>query len=258
MGAAGRKTLCVVSPVHACSLRASRCMLRSTIPAVIARANNGRMQALSPPPRCMGAASCLSMVSPPHRGRRACAPAVASMCLHSAVGTLRNAPIHATATARAATDQSRCCTANGGMWTGMSQGVADALQSGQDHHTPFALHRTAAPSPHPHPSPGASQSTTNPTHLPTHPRPTPQGKDAIKFLEGLVVGDIAGLKDGTGSLSVFTNEKGGIIDDTVVTKVGGGGGGKGGGRGGKSCAVAPDDGGNGVQDAAWQRTRQAC
>jgi aminomethyltransferase len=34
-----------------------------------------------------------------------------------------------------------------------------------------------------------------------------------------VVGDIAGLADGTGSLSVFTNEKGGIIDDTVITKV---------------------------------------
>ncbi len=47
-----------------------------------------------------------------------------------------------------------------------------------------------------------------------------QGKDAISFLEGLVVGDIQGLADGTGSLSVFTNEKGGIIDDTVVTKVG--------------------------------------
>ncbi|PNW85588.1 hypothetical protein CHLRE_03g193750v5 [Chlamydomonas reinhardtii] len=48
-----------------------------------------------------------------------------------------------------------------------------------------------------------------------------KGKDAIQFLEGLVVGDIAGLKDGTGSLSAFTNEKGGIIDDTVITKVNG-------------------------------------
>jgi glycine cleavage system aminomethyltransferase T len=60
----------------------------------------------------------------------------------------------------------------------------------------------------------------------------PQGKDAVPFLEGLVVGDIAGLADGTGSLSVFTNEKGGIIDDTVITKVGGSGwdlGGEGGG-----------------------------
>jgi len=35
----------------------------------------------------------------------------------------------------------------------------------------------------------------------------------------LVVGDVAGITPGTGSLSVFTNEKGGIIDDTVVTKV---------------------------------------
>lgn len=35
-----------------------------------------------------------------------------------------------------------------------------------------------------------------------------------------MVGDIAALQDGTGSLSVFTNEQGGIIDDTVITKVG--------------------------------------
>lgn len=48
---------------------------------------------------------------------------------------------------------------------------------------------------------------------------TLSGQDAVKFLEGLVVGDIAGLADGTGTLSVFTNEKGGIIDDTVITKV---------------------------------------
>jgi Aminomethyltransferase folate-binding domain len=46
-----------------------------------------------------------------------------------------------------------------------------------------------------------------------------QGPDAVKFLEGLVVGDIAGIPNGSGSLSVFTNEKGGIIDDTVITKV---------------------------------------
>lgn len=50
---------------------------------------------------------------------------------------------------------------------------------------------------------------------------TLKGKDALKFIEGLVVGDIAGLADGTGTLSVFTNEKGGIIDDTIVTKVNG-------------------------------------
>lgn len=35
-----------------------------------------------------------------------------------------------------------------------------------------------------------------------------------------MVGDIAALQPGTGSLSVFTNEKGGIIDDTVITKAG--------------------------------------
>jgi aminomethyltransferase len=46
-----------------------------------------------------------------------------------------------------------------------------------------------------------------------------QGKDVIPFIESLVVGDVAGLADGTGSLSVMTNERGGIIDDTVITKV---------------------------------------
>lgn len=48
---------------------------------------------------------------------------------------------------------------------------------------------------------------------------TLQGKDAVPFLEKLVVGDVAGIKNGSGSLSVFTNEQGGIIDDTVITKV---------------------------------------
>jgi aminomethyltransferase len=47
-----------------------------------------------------------------------------------------------------------------------------------------------------------------------------KGPDAIPFLETLVVGDIVGLAPGTGTLSVFTNENGGVIDDTVVTKVG--------------------------------------
>jgi hypothetical protein len=47
-----------------------------------------------------------------------------------------------------------------------------------------------------------------------------KGPDAIPFLETLVVGDIVGLAPGTGTLSVFTNENGGVIDDTVITKVG--------------------------------------
>ncbi|GFR40816.1 hypothetical protein Agub_g1438, partial [Astrephomene gubernaculifera] len=48
---------------------------------------------------------------------------------------------------------------------------------------------------------------------------TLKGRDAIRFLEGLVVGDLAGLRPGSGTLSVFTNERGGIIDDTIITKV---------------------------------------
>ena len=46
-----------------------------------------------------------------------------------------------------------------------------------------------------------------------------RGKDAIQFTERIVVGDIKSLKNGTGTLSVVTNEHGGIIDDTVVTKI---------------------------------------
>jgi aminomethyltransferase len=44
------------------------------------------------------------------------------------------------------------------------------------------------------------------------------GADRIQFIEKLVVGDIAGLNNGSGCLSLVTNEKGGIIDDTVITK----------------------------------------
>ncbi|CAL0301150.1 unnamed protein product [Lupinus luteus] len=45
------------------------------------------------------------------------------------------------------------------------------------------------------------------------------GKDSVPFLEKLVAADVAGLAPGTGSLTVFTNEKGGAIDDSVITKV---------------------------------------
>ena len=44
------------------------------------------------------------------------------------------------------------------------------------------------------------------------------GKDRIKFIESLTVGDIQGLKDGQASLSLFTNDEGGIEDDLIVTK----------------------------------------
>ncbi|TPX71157.1 aminomethyltransferase [Spizellomyces sp. 'palustris'] len=44
------------------------------------------------------------------------------------------------------------------------------------------------------------------------------GKDRTKFLESLVVADVEGLPVGSSTLSLFTNENGGIIDDTVVNK----------------------------------------
>ncbi|CAE7332817.1 gcvT [Symbiodinium sp. KB8] len=43
------------------------------------------------------------------------------------------------------------------------------------------------------------------------------GDDAIDFLQGLVVGDVAALGPGDATLSLFTNAQGGIIDDTVIT-----------------------------------------
>jgi len=45
-----------------------------------------------------------------------------------------------------------------------------------------------------------------------------RGKDAIKFVESVTVADIQGLPMGFGSLSLIPNEKGGIIDDTMITK----------------------------------------
>ena len=46
------------------------------------------------------------------------------------------------------------------------------------------------------------------------------GKDAAKFLEKIVVGDIQGLKIGESKLSLIMNENGGIVDDTVITNAG--------------------------------------
>ena len=39
-----------------------------------------------------------------------------------------------------------------------------------------------------------------------------------QFIESLVVGDIAGLHSNQGTLTLFTNSKGGIIDDLIVNK----------------------------------------
>lgn len=46
------------------------------------------------------------------------------------------------------------------------------------------------------------------------------GKDAMKFIEQVVVGDIQSLKPGEAKLSLIMNEKGGIVDDTVITNAG--------------------------------------
>lgn len=46
------------------------------------------------------------------------------------------------------------------------------------------------------------------------------GRDAVKFIEKVVVGDIAALNEGEGKLSLIVNENGGIVDDTVITNAG--------------------------------------
>uniref|UniRef100_A0A8C9AZ88 Aminomethyltransferase n=1 Tax=Prolemur simus TaxID=1328070 RepID=A0A8C9AZ88_PROSS len=43
------------------------------------------------------------------------------------------------------------------------------------------------------------------------------GSDRVKVMESIVVGDIAELKPNQGTLSLFTNEAGGILDDLIVT-----------------------------------------
>merc|ERR1712106_862105 len=45
------------------------------------------------------------------------------------------------------------------------------------------------------------------------------GKDRIAFMETLTVADVQALNSNQGSLTVFTNDQGGIIDDLIVTKV---------------------------------------
>ena len=44
------------------------------------------------------------------------------------------------------------------------------------------------------------------------------GKDRVKFMESLIVGDIESLPDNHGTLTVYTNKNGGIIDDLIVNK----------------------------------------
>lgn len=46
------------------------------------------------------------------------------------------------------------------------------------------------------------------------------GKDRNKFLEYLTVADLGSLPTGESKLSVITNERGGVIDDTMLTNKG--------------------------------------
>uniref|UniRef100_A0A0N4Z0L9 Aminomethyltransferase n=1 Tax=Parastrongyloides trichosuri TaxID=131310 RepID=A0A0N4Z0L9_PARTI len=45
-----------------------------------------------------------------------------------------------------------------------------------------------------------------------------KGNDSVKFIESLTTADVEGMKDNSGALSVFTNDKGGIEDDLIVSK----------------------------------------
>ncbi len=44
------------------------------------------------------------------------------------------------------------------------------------------------------------------------------GKDRVAFIESITVADAMSLNDNTGSLTIFTNDQGGIIDDLIVSK----------------------------------------
>lgn len=48
------------------------------------------------------------------------------------------------------------------------------------------------------------------------------GKDAGAFLERVTVADLGALPEGASTLSLITNEAGGIIDDTIITNWGDG------------------------------------
>ncbi|XP_041350154.1 aminomethyltransferase, mitochondrial-like isoform X2 [Gigantopelta aegis] len=48
------------------------------------------------------------------------------------------------------------------------------------------------------------------------------GKDCRRYMESLVVADVEGLSENHGTLSVFTNNKGGIEDDLIITNTGDG------------------------------------
>ena len=45
------------------------------------------------------------------------------------------------------------------------------------------------------------------------------GKDASRFLEKYTVADLKALEEGKATLSLITNEQGGVKDDCIITKV---------------------------------------
>jgi aminomethyltransferase len=45
------------------------------------------------------------------------------------------------------------------------------------------------------------------------------GKDRMKFIESVCVSDINELKNGSATLSLLTNNNGGINDDTIITNM---------------------------------------
>lgn len=47
-----------------------------------------------------------------------------------------------------------------------------------------------------------------------------RGKDRAKFLETVLIADVQGSKENSASLTLLTNDKGGIIDDSIVTNHG--------------------------------------
>uniref|UniRef100_A0A182IUQ9 Aminomethyltransferase n=1 Tax=Anopheles atroparvus TaxID=41427 RepID=A0A182IUQ9_ANOAO len=46
-----------------------------------------------------------------------------------------------------------------------------------------------------------------------------RGKDVISCFESICTADVKGLRNGTGTLTVFTNSSGGILDDLIVNRV---------------------------------------
>ena len=45
-----------------------------------------------------------------------------------------------------------------------------------------------------------------------------KGKDAVEFMESLTVADVSSLPANQSTLSLFTNQTGGIVDDLIITK----------------------------------------